>query len=212
MPRKDEKAMPSPPEGKRPRGRPNDASIGEALLRAAHEVFVEKGYHGMSMDAIAARAGVSKVSLYRRWDSKAAIAADVFRRMSEEEPPTEAATLDGFVRELVRSAIGSPGALERGKLVLRTVGEVTEDPELLAAYRDQLFAPGLDQMREAIERARERGEVAAGIQTDVACALIAGPLLLCYLAFLAKADIKLEGDISEQVARLVLEGIRAKGN
>jgi AcrR family transcriptional regulator len=202
--------MPSPPEGKRPRGRPNDATIDTALLKAAYEEFVEKGYHGMSMDAIAARAGVSKVSLYRRWDSKAAIAAEVFRTMSEEEPPIEADSLDGCVRALIRSAIGSPGALERGKLVLRTVGEVTEDPELLAVYRDQLFMPGLAQMRDAIELFRERGEVAADTPTDAACALVAGPLLLCYLAILAKADLRLEGDISEQVARLVLDGIRAK--
>jgi AcrR family transcriptional regulator len=57
------------PEARRP-GRPRSAKAHRAILDAALALLVEQGYHGLSMEAVAARAGVGKTTIYRRWPSK----------------------------------------------------------------------------------------------------------------------------------------------
>ena len=206
-----DKGKPKAPSGeRRPRGRPNDRSIDDSLLGAARDEFVEKGYHAMSMEAIAARAGVSKVSLYRRWNNKAEIAADVFRMMHEADRPIEAETLEAYVRKLFHNAIRGSGAQEYGRVLMRTIGEIVDDPELLAAYRDRLLMPGLEQLRLVIDLARRRGEIAQDASTDVLSSLIAGPLFLYYLVLVSKADIKLEGDAVERIVGLIMDGIKPR--
>jgi len=195
---------------KRRRGRPNDSSIDAALLQAACDEFVEKGYHGMSMGAIAERAGVSKVSLYRRWKKKADIAANVFGKLNERDRRIEAETLEAYVQNFMRNSIDASDARRFGRLVMRTIGEIAEDPELLAAYRDHLLMPGFEQLRGVVERARQRGEIVENASTDAVCALIAGPLFLYYLALLAKADMELTDDVARQVSRLIIDGIRPR--
>src|SRR4051794_12263274 len=60
-------------------GRPRDPACDAAILRAAVEVFVECGYAGVSMEGVAARAGVGKATIYRRYASKAQLVVDAVR-------------------------------------------------------------------------------------------------------------------------------------
>ena len=194
----------------RPRGRPNDAAIDEALLKAAYAEFMESGYHAMTMEAIAARAGVSKVSLYRRWGNKAAVMGELFRSLGGHPVEAEADSLEGFVRSLIQASIHGPEARDRGRLVLRTIGEIAADPELLSLYREHILMPRVNQLRGVIDAARARGELRDGTPTDLACAAVAGSLLLCSLALLAEADFGFSGDTAGQLARLLMVGLGAE--
>ena len=95
------------PRSARPRGRPSSDSVHRALVEAALEEFVERGYHAMSMESIAARAGVSKLSLYRRWNSKLAITAEVFRLLRETIPFEDHGSLESDIRSLIKQSIPS---------------------------------------------------------------------------------------------------------
>ncbi|HEY1206580.1 MAG TPA: TetR/AcrR family transcriptional regulator [Bryobacteraceae bacterium] len=191
----------------RRRGRPSSKLVDRALAEAAVEEFVLRGYHAMSMESIAARAGVSKLSLYRRWSSKLAVTEEVFRALCEKGNPEDRGSLEADLRYLVGRSVGSPSAKSAAKLVLRTMGEICDNPALLAAYREHLLAPRMVQLRAVLERARARGELRAGVPTDAACALVAGPLFLYYLALLAGAELDLPGDLAAQFTRLILDGI-----
>jgi AcrR family transcriptional regulator len=191
----------------RSRGRPSDKSIDLALTEAALQEFTERGYHAMSMESIAARAGVSKVSLYRRWSSKPAIVAEVFRYLSEAAPPKDHGSFEADIRALLDESIGTSGAASAGKALMRTMGEIAGNPELLALYRTQLLAPRLEQLRGLVERSRARGELRADMPTDIACAMIAGPLFLYYLALLAEAEVNTSRDLVEQLTRAIIGGI-----
>jgi AcrR family transcriptional regulator len=201
--------MKEQPRSVRPRGRPSDESIDGALTEAALEEFTERGYHAMSMESIAARAGVSKVSLYRRWNSKSAIVAEVFRHLSEMTPPRDQGSLKADIRALLDEYVGSSSAAATGQVLMRTMGEISGDPELLALYRTQLLAPRYEQLRVLVQRARARKELRAGLPIDVACAMIAGPLFLYYLALLAGTELNVSGNLSEQLTRAILGGILA---
>src|SRR5262249_29834109 len=105
------------------RGRPRSGSVDRVLQEAARAEFAERGYRAMSMESIAARAGVSKVSLYRRWPSKAAVAAEVLAQMGEASPVTDAGSLKADLRALIARTIGSPDAKATARMIMRTMGE-----------------------------------------------------------------------------------------
>ena len=195
------------PRAGRTRGRPSDESIDRALLDAALAEFTERGYHAMSMESIAARAGVSKVSLYRRWSGKPDIMGDVFRLMSELTPAPDQGSFEADIRALLEQYIGSNAASDAGKLLLRTMGEISGDAELLALYRKHLLEPRMDQLRGLVTKARDRGELLPDLAIDVACAIIAGPLFLYYLTLLAQADLALPADLVEHLTRSILRGV-----
>jgi AcrR family transcriptional regulator len=194
----------------RPRGRPVSEAVDRALEKAAVEEFVERGFHGMTMESIAARAGVSKLSLYRRWSSKLVVTQEVFRILSQARMPEDHGSLEADLRTLAAQATGTGDeALTMAKLIMRTMGEISEYPELLAAYREHLLEPRLEQMRTLLNRARQRGELRPDVSIDMASAVVAGPLFLYYLSLLAGGGLQLPRDVSAAFTRLILRGIGA---
>ena len=73
--------MIEPPPMSRGRGRPRDPDIDTAILRAAFELFVERGIDGASIEQIAKRAGVGKLTVYRRWSSKEELLAQAIESL-----------------------------------------------------------------------------------------------------------------------------------
>jgi AcrR family transcriptional regulator len=197
---------PAPPKQRAP-GRPRSEAVDRALTEAALDEFIENGFHDMSMESIAARAGVSKVSLYRRWNSKLAAVTEVFRFMSETLPIGDNGSLEADIRSLLNQSVGSSTAKFKGKILMRTIGEISGNPELMALYRVHLLAPRMNQLRVVVKRARARKELRADVPVDLACAMIAGPLFLYYLTLLAEAEVNVAGDLAKQLTRAILSGI-----
>src|SRR5260221_11019214 len=103
------------------RGRPRSEPAHRALLDAVLREFVARGYEAMSLEAIAASAGVSKITLYRRWDSKLALVREVLQSLSDETPMEDQGSLEEDLRMLLQEAdrAGAPspaGAVKAGVL------------------------------------------------------------------------------------------------
>lgn len=191
---------------KMPRGRPRSASVDHALVAAARDEFVEKGFHAMSMAAIAGRAGVSKVSLYRRWSSKLEAAAEVLQMLGEKGAQDDHGSLAADIRALVDASLRSDQARASARFLLRTMGEISEHPDLLAIYRTHLLLPRIAQIRTLIDRARDRNEL-SDMSTDIAALVVAGPLFLHALILVADPDRVWPDDFIEQLMRSVLLAI-----
>jgi AcrR family transcriptional regulator len=196
-----------PAAQRRPRGRPRSDAADKALGEAARLEFVERGYRGMSMESIAARAGVSKVTLYRRWKTKAAVAAELLPRLTEVRPAEDQGSLKADLKALLENAFGLPSEKRFAGVLLRTMGEISDEPELLALYRTHLLEPRLDELRAVVKRARARGELRPGLSIDLACAMIAGPLFLYYLAEFAGLKTDLPADPAGALTKTILAGI-----
>jgi AcrR family transcriptional regulator len=181
--------------------------VNQALIKAAVEEFLQHGYHGMSMESIAATAGVSKRSLYRRWSSKLAVTRDVFRILCERRTSVDQGSLEADLRALVIESTQPEDVKPAAKLVMRTMGEISGNPALLSAYRKYLMEPRIERLRAILERARARGEMRAELSIDVACTIVAGPLIMYYLAVLAEADLRLPSDFREQFIRSILSAL-----
>jgi AcrR family transcriptional regulator len=141
-----------------------DRSRDPAILDAALAALADYGYNATNMNDIAARAGVGKAAIYRRWSSKAALMVDalVYWRpdlLTDDAPDT--GSLIGDLDGLVERAKRSDNSLVTNDLVLRVALEAAHDPELATALNDLLLFKGRRMLSAILAQAADRGEVAA---------------------------------------------------
>jgi AcrR family transcriptional regulator len=135
------------------------AELEEAVLRAAAEVLAEAGYAGLTMDAVALRAGTSKNVIYRRWPSRAALSVAAYRRLLPTDPqltPDTGALRTDALALLTRAneRMASP----TGKILRELVTDLQDDPERARELRDQVVPAGAQLWLTVVGRAVERGE------------------------------------------------------
>ena len=139
-----------------------DRSRDAAILDAALAALTENGYDATNMNDIAARAGVGKAAIYRRWSSKAALLADalVYWRpelLTDEAPDT--GSLEGDFDELVQRAVRGDDELIPNDLVLRVALEAAHDPQLASALDDLLVLRGRRMNTTILQQAVARCEI-----------------------------------------------------
>ncbi|MBD9503603.1 TetR/AcrR family transcriptional regulator [Pseudomonas sp. BGr12] len=146
-------------------GRPKDPAKRKAILEAAKELFVRYGYDGSSMEAIAAEAGVSKLTVYSHFTDKEtlfveAVQAKCAERMPElfAEPPADA-PLESLLLNLGRGfnqLINSPEAIALSRLM---VAQGAGNPHLSQLFFEAGPQRVLDQMERLLEQARQQGKM-----------------------------------------------------
>jgi AcrR family transcriptional regulator len=155
-----------------------DRSRDPAILNAALATLTENGYHATNMNDIAARAGVGKAAIYRRWSSKAALLTDalVYWRpelLSADAPDT--GSLLGDLDALVERAVRNDNGLVTNDLVLRVALEAAHDPQLASALDDLMLFRGKRIVSTVLAQAVTRGEISAtrdwSLVTDVISAM-----------------------------------------
>jgi AcrR family transcriptional regulator len=148
------------PRARRPaiRSRRRGAALEQAVLRAAADELLAVGYAGLTMDAVAERAGTNKNAIYRRWPSRAALAVASYRQMAGGDLSVpDTGTLRDDALELLRRANrawSSPlGSVQRSLLA-----GVADDPELLALIQERANDAGSALWLTVLARAVARGE------------------------------------------------------
>jgi AcrR family transcriptional regulator len=196
-----DRAAPSP----RP-GRPRSATAHEAILQAAVVLFIEQGFEGMSVEAVAARAGVGKATIYRRWSSKEALVIDAVARVfAEPAAPDTGSVRDDLVqsgRELQVLISTSP----TGEVFPRMAAEVAKHSPLGHLYGERVIGPRRAIFGDALRRGIESGELPAAVDIELAIDQLVGVLLLRKLTGRLK---QAEGDLAERAVDMLLFGLRA---
>lgn len=157
-------------------GRPRDPALDVAILAATLAVLTRDGYGGLSIDGVAAEAGVSKATIYRRWASKKDLILAAAEYLSQTVPVPDTGDvrddLEAIVVELAR-VFGRPTTV---RFVAALVAGMADDPELATALRDGFLAVRRDAARTVLERARDRGQITDDVDLEVAVDLLAAPL------------------------------------
>ncbi|MEF9912685.1 MULTISPECIES: TetR/AcrR family transcriptional regulator [Streptomyces] len=148
-----------------------------ATLDAALELCTEKGYNRVTVEAIAARAGVSKKTIYRWWPSKVGVMLEAFTQVLVGVTPFVetgdiAADLRAHINGLVRLLSTPP----YGPAYSGILSEMHHDEELARAVREQLVTPRFEAAVERLRRAQEQGQVPAGADLPLAVELLYGPV------------------------------------
>ena len=151
-----------------------------AILDAALAELTEHGYRNANMNDIAARAGVGKAAIYRRWASKAALITDalVYWRpgLADDDIPSTG-SLRGDLDAVVERAATSDEGLISNDLVIRVAMEAAHDTDLALALEELLVFKGRRLMTGIIRQAVERGEIAERDWSMVADVVMAMSLM-----------------------------------
>jgi len=137
------------------RGRPRDPGNDASILDAALDLLIERGAGGTSIEAVAQRAGVAKLTVYRRWRSKEDLlmAALEHARNPDLDTPLVVQSIDelvGFIAEL----LGRP---RFRRLMARVVGASVDYPKLVTAYTERYLRPRLDALADVAQQAIDAG-------------------------------------------------------
>lgn len=149
-----------------PRGRQRDRSLDAVILDAALAGVADVGYDRMTMDEVAARAGVGKAAIYRRWASKADVVAAAiahWRREHGPGDPIDTGSLLGDIDALVQAVPRySESDLGTIRVILGVATAAVQDAALAAAIDDFVLSVPRQILRSILERAVTRGEIPAG--------------------------------------------------
>jgi AcrR family transcriptional regulator len=163
------------------RGRPRDPRRDLAIIDATIEVLVRDGYDRLSMEGVAAAAGVGKTTVYRRWGSKAELVIDAMATLKTAVDSIDTGTLEGDV-ELLIAAACSPRSQRLQQVMVSICSALPREPDLLEAFRTRFTEPRIALIADMLERARSRGEL--GPEVDVAMAASLVPSLMLQRALM----------------------------
>lgn len=177
-----------------------------AILDACADLISEEGFAGVTIEAVSARSGAAKTTIYRHWPSRAALLVEAFGICSgppSEDPDT------GSVRDDLRTVLGGLAAKLGDPDWAAAMGSLLDaaarDPEL-----ERLHAATITQRRrpltDALARGVERGELPADLDVEDASALLAGPLF--YRALVCREAVTPE--FVDVVVDAALPALRAR--
>jgi len=191
------------------RGRPRSVEADAAILDATLELIDETGLTGLSVESVAARAGVGKATIYRRWPSKEALVASALSRCAEESAVLEAegSLRDQLVGYVEQIRCKSPET-HSGRIMPRMLSHASRSPELFRIYFDQVIRPRRARVRLALEQAVDRGELRDDVDLDLAVTMVTAPML--YLNLVQSANGAPGPGSSEALVDAVLTGLAVR--
>ncbi|MCC3316585.1 TetR/AcrR family transcriptional regulator [Nocardia africana] len=152
----------------------------QAILAATRALLSEVGYRKVSIEAIAARAGVGKQTIYRWWPSKGAVIFESFLDLSESDGQgislPDTGDIEADLKLVMRATVAEFADTEFEKPVRALNTEIINDPELAAQYDRQLRRPVDDAKKERLRSAQAAGQVRADADLDLMLEMLYAPL------------------------------------
>ena len=186
-------------------GRPRSKAAHQAILQAANELLGCNGFASLTMESIAAKAGVSKATIYRWWPTKAAVVMDGFLAATV---PTIPFPNTGSVREDFRRQMHSVVDIftsKTGHTIAALIAEGQADPELAQAFRSRYLAARRKEAKHILERGIARQELRCDLDLDVVLDALYGPLYYRLLV----GHAPLNADFVNMLVDLVMIAISA---
>jgi AcrR family transcriptional regulator len=191
-------------EAPRPPGRPRSERAHRAILDATLELLGETGYEGLTMEGIAARAGVGKATVYRRWRSREEVMTAAVEDFVSDIDVPDTGSVEEDLLHLMRRAVsvylGPPGRILPG-----LVSAMARDPDLARSVREGFLESRRSALATVLERGLERGELRDGIDLELTLDFLGGPLFYRLLVTGGPVD----RDLGDGVVDVLLRGIGA---
>ncbi len=186
------------------RGRRRSQRSHDAIVDATQELLVERGYRALTIEGVAARAGVGKQTIYRWWPSKAALALEAYLAGSDavSQPPESGSTLED-VRALLHWLIDVLAQPIGGRVVAGLVADLQHDPDLAEGFHLEVVPARRSAMLAVLEHGRERGELRAEADLELAVDTLHGAVFYRLLF----SGEPLDAEFTEQLARQVIGGL-----
>jgi AcrR family transcriptional regulator len=193
-------------EHRRP-GRPRDPGYDQVILDATLEILNDKGYAGLTIDGVAARTGVGRPTIYRRWPSKPALVIAALTQSPSLSLTPDTGSLRDDLLAFQRDQVQLMDRPESRRITAGLVADLVADPELAETYLGDYVGLRQTSVRQALERGIERGELRADVDLSLIYDLLIGPL---FLRSVVRGEL-LGPDMAEQIVDLVLTAFGIPG-
>jgi AcrR family transcriptional regulator len=165
------------PKPKHRGGRPRSDAANKAILYAAREELVEHGFTRFRLEHVAARAGVGKATLYRRWGSKEALAEDLLAELAAPHIAiVETGDTRDELRQCVQVALHAIRDTPFGAVIRALLSQIAVNPKLGDPFRATVVQARRSEIARVVARGVERGDLRADCAADVATELLIGPV------------------------------------
>jgi AcrR family transcriptional regulator len=152
------------------------AATEQAILQATRELLVEGGVHHLTIEGVAARSGVAKTTIYRRYRDKDDLALSVVLDMVEQVILPELGDTRAELVQFVSAAVDQLGSTLMGRVMQGLVSDLATDPDLASAFQERVVSVRDAEVSRLIARGIERGDLAADTDEVTAHELLIAPL------------------------------------
>ena len=160
-------------------GRPRDARHDQSILDATLGILLEQGYRGVTIEGVAARAGVGRPTIYRRWPSKpAVVVAALVQSDRLALPAPDTGSLRNDLIAVQRHQVERMNSPDARRVTAGLIADLADDPELADTYVSQFLAPRRATVWDVLQRGVDRGELDADVDFAFIYDLLVGPLFM----------------------------------
>jgi AcrR family transcriptional regulator len=196
-------ARPGPAKGP---GRPRSERAHEAILEATLDLLVEEGFNRMSIEGVAARAGVGKATIYRRWPSKADLVAEAVACMKNDQlREVDSGDVRNDLFQLGRQALKGSHTAEVTDVMVKLMSARARHPELQEAFQRHVIGPRRKIVADVLRRGVDRGEIRPDVDVELAMDVILG--LLSYRSMVSARHAGISEPSLRKLIDVVLYGI-----
>ncbi len=202
----DTKAGPGPETSRRP-GRPRSEQAEQAIIEATLDLFAEQGFEGVCVEAVAARAGVGKATIYRRWPNKEELLLAAFSSLKSPFPEPAGVSVRDDLLAMVEVMCADKADPRKSRRYALLLGEGEKYPRLMARYKETIVEPRREAMRAVIRRGVQAGELRPNTDVEIAMLQLTGAIM----AQEKTPDGALDGDFATRLVDGLLLGLSARG-
>jgi AcrR family transcriptional regulator len=158
-------------------GRQRSSETEQVILQVTRELLVECGVQGLTIEKVAARAGVAKTTIYRRWRDKDELALAVVLDMVEQVVKLpELGDTRAELLAFVNAAVEVLGSTLMGRVMQGLVSDLATDPELARAFRERVVSVRDGEVERLVQRGIARGDLRPDTNPETAHELLIGPV------------------------------------
>jgi len=201
----DTDAGPDPQAGRRP-GRPRSEQAEQAIIEATLDLFAEKGFEGVCVEVVAARAGVGKATIYRRWPNKEELLLAAFASLKSPLPEPKGVSVRDDLLAMVEVMCADKADPRKARRYALLLGDGDKYPRLMARYKETVVQPRRDAMRAVIRRGIETGELRPDTDVEIAMLSLTGAIM----SQEKSQDGTLDGDFAARLVDGLLLGLSAR--
>ena len=180
-------------------GRPRSEQAEHAIIEATLDLFAEQGFEGVCVEAVAARAGVGKATIYRRWPNKEELLLAAFGSLKSPFPEARGVSVRDDLLAMVKVMCADRSDPRKARRYALLLGEGDKYPRLMARYKETVVEPRREAMRAVIRRGTQTGELRPDTDVEIAMLTLTGACMA--------QDQSVHGTLDDEFATRLVDGL-----